>query len=450
MKKIIIFQIFLLIIGKYFVSDIAVKLPVRILYPFLPKGITVKEVHFIKGELILKNITIKTDYGNLSCHQANVLSYFPELLIQFKGASWQCPQANIFNIQGLISKRGRSYRAIVSANSSNISKINLVCDKLSLDNISFHLSEGSFKLPTFSLQQLDIHLTQNHALATLQGLETEDAYIEKLKLNLSDKHNLYYSKFNISTVKYKTIDVKESVGRFLLQKDKLALNDVIFYAKVDCDYVKNIAILCNAPKILDKNFPSKIYAENESFKASVHCNDLLNWNIKSSHGYIQEAILKELFPKNDFPIELNIKDNLYFSVHGLKSDFNVSFSTKNIFFKSECLSRAQGHVSVNDFNIVSWNVNLQGDHTNPTLSGKYDITKKQGCLLGRGYIKPALTYQLKEYLPDWWCSFFQDFHFHKNYPYANFQILFDVNNATTLTFGNSYVYNCEYKNMPIT
>ena len=138
MKKIIIFQLFLLLIGKYFISDLSVKFPLSILGPFLPKGTFVKEVHFIKGKLVLKNITVKTNYGDLFCAQANVLSYFPELLIQFKGASLRGPQAKIFNGQGMLSKKGRFYRAIMSASSKKVSKINLVCDKLSLDNKSFH------------------------------------------------------------------------------------------------------------------------------------------------------------------------------------------------------------------------------------------------------------------------------------------------------------------------
>ena len=445
MKKIIIFQLFLLIIGKYFISDLSVKLPVGILGPFLPKGVSVKEVHWIKGKLILKNVFLKTDRYKISCPQANVLSYFPELLIQFPDASLQCPQANIFNIQGFLSKRGRSYRAIMSANSSNISKLNLVCDKLSLDNISFHLSEGSFKLPTFSLQQLDIHLTQNHALASLQGLKTEDAYIEKLQLNLSDKRNRYYGKFNINTVKYKTMDVEASFGRFQLPKDKLVLNNVVFYAKINHDNVKNIAILCNAPKISKTKLHSKIYAEHETFNAHIDSKNLFRGNVKCSHGFVKETLIKALWPEIKLPIELKAKDKLYFSVHGLKSDFNVSFSTKNIFFKEEYLSSAQGHVSVKDLNIISWNVNLQGENTNPTLSGQYDLNQKQGCLLCQGYIKPQLTYQLKEYLPRWWCSFFQNFHYKEKYPYADFQILFDLNSSTAVTFGNSYVHNCEYK-----
>ena len=63
----------------------------------------------------------------------------------------------------------------------------------------------------------------------------------------------------------------------------------------------------------------------------------------------------------------------------------------------------------------------------------------------QGYIKPQLTYQLKEYLPKWWYSFFRNFQYNEKYPYVDFQILFDLNSSKALIFGNSYVHNCEYK-----
>ena len=132
MKKIIIFQIFLLLIGKCFISDISVKLPGGILCPFLPKDISIKEIHWVKGTLVFKNIAVKTELYKISCPQANVLHYFPEFLMQFNGASLQCSQANIFNAQGILSKRGRFYRAIMTAHSPNISKINFACEGLSL------------------------------------------------------------------------------------------------------------------------------------------------------------------------------------------------------------------------------------------------------------------------------------------------------------------------------
>ena len=453
MKKIIIFQLFLLLIGKCFISDISVKLPVGILWPFLPESVSIKEVHWIKGKLILKNIAVKTELYKISCSQANVLHYFPELLIQFKDASLQCSKVNLFNIQGILGKRGRFYRAIIAANSPNISKINFACEGLAFKgNTSFYLPENVITLPTFSLKQLDIHLMgENHVFTCLQGLKTKDVYIEKLRIDSSNKEHNYNNKFNINTLEYKNIIAKDFFGCFQLHKNlsKLELNNVVFYSKTDYDNIKNIAISCNAPRISQKNIPAKIYAENEAFKVDVNGNDFLNGDIRSGHGYIQESLIKELFPDKNLPVKLKENNNLYFSLHGLKSNFNISFLAKNIFLKEAYLSNAQGHASVKDLNTVSWNVNLRGENTNPTLSGQYDLTQKQGYLLGYGYIDPNLTYQFKEYLPDWWCSFFQNFQYNGNYPYGDFQISFDLNNSTAVTFGNSHVHNCEYKSTHI-
>lgn len=449
MKKIIIFQIFLLIIGKCFISGVSVKLPVGGLWPFFSKNFSAKEVHWIKGKLILKNITVKTDLGPILCPQANVLQCFPDVLLQFKDASLQCSQANISNAQGLLCKRGHSYRAIITANSSSISKINFVCDSISLKgNNAFRLPENVFLLPAFSLQQLDIHLIkQNHAFIGLQGLKAKDIYIEKLLINSSNEGN----NFNINTFKYKNIIAKNLFGCFQIQKDlnELTLNDVIFYSNADYNNIKNISISCNAQKISKETFCSKIYAENEAFNVDIKANNFLKFDIRSSHGYIRETFVNELFSGENLPIDLKTKNNLYFSVHGLKSNFNVSFSTKNIFLEEECLSSVQGHASVENLNNISWDANLHAENTNPKLSGQYDLSQRRGWLLGCGYIKPNLTYQLKEYLPGWWYSFFQNFRCNEKYPYADFQISFDLNNSTATTFGNSYVHDCEYKNTHI-
>lgn len=200
------------------------------------------------------------------------------------------------------------------------------------------------------------------------------------------------------------------------------------------------------PTLSKKCALANLCVENKDIKSTINSNNLWNKDIKSSHGYVQRPCLEKILSHHNLPLELSLKNKMFFSICGVESNFYGNFFTKDIHLKDEVLSRIYADISVKDLNRFQWKVHLKGENTNPVLSGSYKLNEKKGILCGYGYVKPELTYQLKDYLPDWWCSFFKDFRYYQCYPYSDFQVLFDLNTHTAITFGNAYVYNCDYKN----
>ncbi len=452
MKKLIIFQILLLILGKYFISSLSFVLPEKFLAPFLPNKICVKEMHFIHGQVMLKDIAIKTNNYQISCQRAIILSYFPELKLKIIQGIFQTSKFKIFNINGILGKRGSTYQVILSGNSIPINNINLICDKINIKNNSLtNLQQPLKNLPPFSLKKLDVHIaSKTHFYSYFQEFKSKKILIEKIQLETLSKHNIYTHTLKLNNLTYEKIAVKKLQSSFSCSENFTPLTHINLWANGHYADIKDIFILYQAPQFSKKSTPVQIYLDHKEAKFTLNSNSILEGHIKNSHGYFKASLLKKLIPSYSPPFPLTFNDNIFFSLQGdLKTHFNCCLLTQNVYIQNEHLSYMHGNISVKNLNHILWNLNLKGEKTNPTLSGHYNIATKQGYLLGQGYIKPELTYQFKSYLPDWWYAFFKDFRYYQSYPYADFQILFDLNTNTTVSFGNVDVHNIDYKYQPL-
>ena len=458
MRKFLALQWILLIVGisVLTVCEFDCELPQSLLDKLkLRLQLNVQKIQIKSRCLLFSNF----NYKNFSCKYLKIRwkSLFGELQYCIEDGQLSYQEERFYAINGRLYGRFGKIRGFLNLKNDTIKNIQISClNCIKISEITKHFRQSSTtKLPNIEHLSLKLATSSKQSVKIYgagKGLQGGDIQMADFCFSwpLNRKENLklwangvWYEKAYLAHVFLKAQATRNNFshwenGCFLgnLSAGNLQKLSLFFQAK---DFVVgNHNFVTFAGNSSDLNFAGK-----GTFNITSR-----DFKIFSCKGWLTPkfSAITKIYP---IPYSINLDKNLFFSLHGTRNAFGATAYTRDFLIDGERFSSAQAYGHYQKGRQFLGQLQFYGKEQWFKCRIGHSLASSKGFLWIDGCLSPHLTYPLKDFLPNWWQPFFENFEFHKNFPKTNFIIHWNKDSNKNVLYGNVSADDFRHKSSKI-